>query len=467
MLLTITTTREPATDLGFLLHKHPDRVQDFGLNFGRARVFYPEATPAVCTAALLLDVDPIGLVRGRRGAGSEVTGPLGRYVNDRPYVASSFLSVAIAQVYGSALAGNCKNRPELVDVVLPLVAKISVLPCRGGEGFLRKLFEPLGYEVEATRLAMDPEHEEWGESPYYAVTLTRSSPLRELLAHLYVLVPVLDDDKHYFIGEAEIEKLLRHGEGWLAGHPAREDIALRYLLRQKSLARMALDRLSEGDEPDADETERAREEAEEKLEQPLRLNKIRLKAVQEKLRKVGAQRVLDLGCGEGKLVQRLLRDKQFVRVVGLDTSFRCLEHASRRLRLNEMAPRMRERVELLHGSLTYRDKRLEGFDAAALVEVIEHVDESRLGALERVVFEFARPGSVVVTTPNCEYNVRFEGLPAGRFRHQDHRFEWTRAEFGAWARGVGERQGYAVELEPVGDEDPEVGAPCQMAVFRR
>src|SRR5437016_8007840 len=144
MFLTVTTTgsaSSPATDLGFLLHKNPARIQSFDLSFGRAHVFYPEADAERCTAALLLDVDPIGLVR-RAGEAA-----LAQYVSDRPYVASSFLSVAIGQVYGSALAGRSRERPELAERSLPLQARLAVLPCRGGEALLRRLFEPLGYAV--------------------------------------------------------------------------------------------------------------------------------------------------------------------------------------------------------------------------------------------------------------------------------------------------------------------------------
>ncbi|HEY8470775.1 MAG TPA: hypothetical protein VIL18_14080 [Longimicrobiales bacterium] len=184
------------------------RAQSIPLSFGQAHVFYPEATTARCTAALLLDVDPVGLVRGRKGADA----PLEPYVNDRPYVASSFLSVAIAQVLGTALAGRSRERPELVATPIPLVARIAALPCRRGEDLLRRLFEPLGYELEAAQHALDPRFAAWGESPYFTVTLRATTRLADMLRHLYVLVPVLDDAKHYFVGEDEVEKLLRRGE---------------------------------------------------------------------------------------------------------------------------------------------------------------------------------------------------------------------------------------------------------------
>lgn len=462
MLLTITSTRPPATDLGHLLHKHPERLQSFSLPFGQAHVFYPEATAARCTAALLLDVDPVGLIR--RG----VRFPrLDQYVNDRPYVASSFLSVAIARVFSTALAGKCSARPELAEEPLPLTARIPVMPCRGGEDVLRRLFEPLGYTVHATQHPLDERFPEWGESPYFTVGLEGPVRLRELLAHLYVLVPVMDAEKHYWVGEAEVEKLLRRGEGWLAGHPDRELIVSRYVKYQRSLRDEALAKLLEDEDPDPDDDRQEREGEEEAVEEPLALNEQRVGSVVAVLKGRGPKRVLDLGCGSGKLITALMKEPTFEAIAGVDISHRALEIAASRLRLDRLAPKQRERVQLFQSALTYRDRRLSGFDAAAAVEVIEHLDRPRLAAFERVVFEYARPSTVVVTTPNREYNVKFEGLPAGQFRHRDHRFEWTRRELEDWAAEVAGRFGYGVRFLPVGPEDPAVGSPTQMAVFER
>src|SRR3990172_6470516 len=306
MLLTLTTTARPATDLGYLLNKTPARAQSYDLAFGRAHVFYPEASEDRCTAALLLDVDPVGLVRGRSGPAGD-GGALEQYVNDRPYVASSFLSVAIAQVFGTAMSGRSKERPELTRLTLPFEVRVSVLPCRGGEPFLRKLFEPLGYSLTAVQHPLDETVPEWGPSRYLTVTLRGEQRLADLLSHLYVLVPVLDGDKHYWVGDAEVEKLVRHGEGWLAGHPEKETIARRYLAYQKRLVRSALDQLVAEEEPPPQEQLVIPQAEEAALERKLSLDEMRIEAVTEVLAGTGATRVLDLGCGEGKLLRALLK----------------------------------------------------------------------------------------------------------------------------------------------------------------
>jgi 3' terminal RNA ribose 2'-O-methyltransferase Hen1 len=465
-------------------------VQTFDLSFGRAHVFYAEASEDRCTAVLLLDVDPIGLVRRAGPPGEGFS--LQQYVNDRPYVASSFMSVALAQVLGSALGGRCAARPELVSEALPLEVKIAALQCRGGDAFLRRLFEPLGYEITAQQQILDTQFPEWGESRYFTVTLHGKQRLCDLLAHLYVLIPVLDDDKHYWVGDDEIEKLLRKGEGWLAGHPEREAIAQRYLKHQRSLAREALSRLVDEDQPDPDADQAAHLQEEAILEsqiqivgpaativspspselddgeaEQLSLNSQRLATVLAVVRGSGASSVVDIGCGEGKLLRLLLNDKQFERILGMDVSLRSLKIASDRLKFDRLPPMKRQRIELMHGSLLYRDSRLSGFDAATCVEVIEHLDPPRLSAFERVLFEFARPKTIIITTPNREYNVMWRTLPAGQMRHRDHRFEWTRSEFQQWAGEVANRFAYTGRFLPIGPEDAEVGAPTQLGVFER
>ena len=457
MLLTLTLTRPPATDLGHLLHKHPDRMQAFTLGSGTARVFYPEASDARCTAALLLDLDPVALVRGRPGAAG-TDGLLASYVNDRPYAASSFLAVALGRVLGSALGGRCA-RPGLAEAALPLEAAVTPIRVRGGPELVRRLFEPLGYVVTLAAAG----------GPYWTVSLAAVTTVQRLLTHLCVLVPVLDDEKHYWVAEDEIDTLLRRGEGWLAGHPERELIARRFLKHQRSLARVALSRLAARDDapdPQPEPADEAGDEEQRVVERPLALNEQRMAAVLDALKAGGAARVLDLGCGGGRLLRALLGERQFTAIVGVDASARELDLARERLGLDRLPERQRARLTLLHSALTYRDRRLAGYDAAALVEVVEHLDPERLPAFERAVFGYARPGVVVLTTPNRDYNARFPALAGGAFRHRDHRFEWTRAEFAAWAGRVAAEHGYAVEVMGIGASDPALGQPTQMAVFR-
>ena len=446
--------------MGFLLHKNPAKLHSAEVSFGKAHVFYPQAAAECCTACLLLEIDAVELVRGAR--------QMEDYVNDRPYVASSHLTVAIGRLFGTALAGRCQQRPELVEAELPLELSIPVVRVRGGAEILRKLFEPLGYEVIAERIPLDDCFPEWGESRYFRLTIRGRKTVHDALSHLYVLLPVLDDEKHYFVGEAEVDKLMRHGEGWLSHHPERQMIAQRYLQRRAPLVDAALARMLDDETADIEAAELQTDRAvavEKELERPLTLHTQRLNMVAARLRTLGAKSVLDLGCGEGMLIRRLLADKGFERIAGMDVSHRSLESAARRLGYERMPERQKQRLELFQGSLLYRDKRLSGFDAAALVEVIEHLDPARLAAMERVVFEFARPRFVIATTPNREYNALFATLPVGQFRHADHRFEWTRAEFAQWASAAADRFGYQVTIEPVGPVDAEYGAPTQMAVF--
>lgn len=466
MLLTITTTHFPADDLSYLLHKHPDKIQSVEISSGKAHLFYPEVSEQKCTAALLLDMDPVALVRGSGTKGNDFV--LEQYVNDRPYVASSFMSAAIAKAYSSAMNGRCKDKPELADVAMPFTVKLSVLPVSGGEAVLRELFEPLGYVINAQQHPLDTNSPEWGDSRYFTVELSNTITLQLLLSHLYVLIPVCDKGKHYWVNPEEVEKLLAKGKDWLETHPAKELIVRRYLKNQRSLANQALGvLLSKDDTEDEAENELAAEPAADIAEPALRIHDLRLQAAKDELLLAGAKRVVDLGCGEGRLLKLLLAEKQFEFVLGLDVSFRVLQIANSRLKLDRMPEKQRERIELIQGSLTYRDKRLEGFDGAALVEVIEHLDQPRLAALERTVFEYAKPGTVVITTPNAEYNVLFKDHEEGKMRHNDHRFEWTRTEFETWATDLAVKYNYNVLFKPVGDVDAKVGALSQMAVFSR
>ena len=462
MLLTITTTRAPATDLGYLLHKHPDRLQSFAVAAGEAHVFYPEATPERCTAALLLEVDPVGLVRGHSGhSGHKGHSELREYVNDRPYAASSMLAVAIKEAFRTALTGRCDARPALAAEPIPLDLHVPALRCRGGKTLANRVFAPLGWAVDTQSHRLTPP--EWGDSPYLGLRLTGELRLADALNHLYVLLPVLDDAKHYWVSTEEVDKLIRAGGDWLAGHPEKELITRRYLSHQKRLTRSALARLAEADDTEPEELDNA--VPDEPRDKPLAVQ--RREAILAVLRERGARRVGDLGCGAGVLTRDLLREAGVDHVVATDESARALQLAARHLNLERMPDKQRGRLTIFQSSLTYRDDRLAGLDAAVLMEVVEHLDPDRIPALERVVFGEAAPGTVVVTTPNAEYNAHFAGLEPGAARHPDHRFEWTRAQFRAWAGRVADGYGYRARFLPVGPEHPQDGPPTQLAVFEK
>lgn len=460
--MTVSTTHAPATDLGYLLHKHPDRVQEFTQSFGTATVFYPEATEDRCTVALTLEIDPIRLARSRARNAPDFS--LAQYVNDRSYAASSLLGVAMADVFSTARSGRCASRQELADDAIPLEIEFPVIPCRGGPVIAQRFFEPLGWTVEATPISLDDAFPDWGDSRYVHLRLTGTVRLADALNQLHVLLPVLDESKHYWQGPDEVDKLLRSGEGWLSDHPDKDLITRRYLGRRSGLTRAALARLAElGDEVDDAVEPAADEEAVQPAERRLPLNTQRHEAVHAVLLELEAKSVIDLGCGPGQFLARLVKTSAFTRIAGCDVSARSLQQAGRRLHVDRMSERQSDRIELFQGALSYEDPRFAGFDAAVLMEVVEHVDQPRLEALESVVFGAARPRAVVVTTPNSEYNALYEDLVG--MRHPDHRFEWTRAEFADWSDRVASTYGYSADVRGIGERDEQLGTPTQMAVF--
>lgn len=466
MILTITWEGQNTQDLGYLLYKHPERAQQFELSYGKAYVFYPEVSNERTTAALVLDIDPIDLARGKLGSKE---GGLFDYVNDRPYAATSFMSTAINRVFGTAMKGKSEHRPELAAGPMHLTATLSSLKDRGNETLAQELFEPLGYMVTTQRSKLDVKFPEWGESPYMDLTITGDVRLADLLNHLYVLIPVFDRQKHYYMAEEEIQKLMDHSEGWLATHPAKDKIVRRYFGVKRGLARRALDRLATGsdeDEETAEEAEATEDAAEEK-EARTPLNTQRLETVKNAVLASGAKSVIDLGCGSAPLTAMLLRDPQIRKVTACDVSARALEKAAQRLHTDRMPLTLKDKLTLMQASLTYRDQRFDGYDCACVVEVIEHIEPMRIPAFERVVFEFAKPGTVILTTPNREYNVNYEKLEEDQLRHHDHRLEWTRNEFRQWTEHVCERFGYTCVIIGIGEMDEAHGQPTQMGVFTR
>lgn len=457
MLMTISTTYQPATDLGFLLHKNPNKLHEFTLSFGKAYVFYKDIQENLCTACLLLEINSIDLVRGQKTYAYE-------YISDRAYAASSFLSVAISNVFGSGLNGACRDKPELAETTMPLTVALKALPARGGKALLERLFLPLGYEMEIEEFYLNDNFPQWGMSPYVNLTLTKQATVASLLNHLYVLIPVLDDDKHYWVGEDEVAKLLDKGDIWLKEHPEKEVIAYRYLKHRKRLTREALAQLTEND-TDAQSIEYTKQE--EALEKPLSLNSQRLNKVLTVLKQHNVKKVMDLGCGEGKFIKALMDEKTIEDILGMDVSLHALQVAEDKLKLEKYGIKGADKVKLIQGSLIYKDKRLQAYPAATLIEVIEHMDENRLSAFEKVLFGFTQPKLVIITTPNFEYNVKFAQLNDKSFRHKDHRFEWTRAQFQTWAKQIAQTYHYQVSFDNIGEIDENLGSATQMGVFIR
>jgi 3' terminal RNA ribose 2'-O-methyltransferase Hen1 len=457
MLLTISYTGKDSPNIGFLFHKNPARPQVFELSHGRAFVFYPEVSEQRTTIALLLDIDPLDLAKGRAGSAA---GGLFDYVNDRPYVSSSFMSVAIARVFGSAMSGRNEEFQALADAALDLSATIVMLPCRSETAMLHRVFEPLGYELSFEAFASDEKFPEWRDSRYVNLSIRGKVRLADLLHHLYVLIPVFDKNKHYWVGREEVDKLLRHSEEWLKDHPEKNFIARRYLSKSRALANLALARLrAANDEVDEEEEE---DSPQDEREERLSLNRQRLGSVLAAVRSCGARSVIDVGCGEGHLLALLVKEPSLQKIAAVDVSFFVLERARERIRYEQASDAQRQRIAIFQGALTYRDARFAGFDAACVVEVIEHLDLACLGAFERVLFQYARPRNVILTTPNREYNEKY-GI--GGLRHGDHRFEWTRDEFRRWSRRVAAAHGYEARFSDVGEIDEKLGAPTQMAVF--
>ncbi|MGN1416916.1 MAG: 3' terminal RNA ribose 2'-O-methyltransferase Hen1 [Oscillospiraceae bacterium] len=460
--MTITYEGQNTQELGYLLHKNPERAQQFELSYGKAYVFYPEVSDERTTAALLLDIDPLDLARGKAGSRD---GGLFDYVNDRPYASTSFMSTAIVRIFGTAMNGRCDKRQELADTPLKLTACLSSLKDNGDTELAKELFEPLGYTVTTERTKLDDCFPEWGMSPYIDLTVSGTVKLSELLNHIYVLIPVFDRQKHYYISEEEIQKLLDHGEGWLAEHPYKEKITRRYFTARRSYARKALDILLSDDVTDEENAENTESKEEKEVHTPL--NAQRMEAVKNAVLASGASSVIDLGCGECRLTSLLLNEPQIKKVTACDVSVSVLEKAAQRMHLGRMQTYRKDKLTLMQASLTYRDKRFEGYDCACVVEVIEHIEPMRIPAFERAVFEFAAPRTVIITTPNIEYNKNYEHLQENSLRHGDHRFEWTRAQFREWTEHVCEKFGYSCEISGIGDTDEKLGTPTQMGVFTK
>lgn len=458
MLLTISTSQQPVYDLGYLLHKHPDKFQTFELSFGEAYVFYPEVSESKMTVALMVDIDSIEFSNNRKFNWSGLS--LGQYVNDRAFTCSSLLSVAISKVFGTAMAGNCKEKPDSVNSKKEFEVELSTVSYHGHEFLIDELFKPLGYSVEYTRLEYDKSFPQWGQSPFCHLKLKFNGTLQNLLRHLYILLPVLDNNKHYWVQEEEVHKLLSKGRGWLETHPQLALICNRYLKFQSHLIRKFWNELNEFSSKNVKPLKASNHSKVNKEN----LNSLRVQAITNVLRQFKCKRVIDIGCGDGKLIKSLLSIPFFTQIVGMDVSSVELGRAKKKINYSELPEIQLERVKFFQGSLLYKDTRLLGYDALCLIEVLEHIEPDRLKMVENRIFKEINSSLVIVTTPNKEFNVKYE-MKQNEFRHQDHRFEWDRDTFFQWCKKLSHTYDYQVNVSGVGQCDSKLGSPTQMAVF--
>ncbi len=475
MILTITYHGKNTQDLGYLLYKNPYRPQSVELPMGKAHIFFPDISDEKTTVALMLELDPLLLSKGKPGTGEA---GLFDYVNDRPYVSSSFMSGAMVKAFGTAMTGRCDSRQDLADSELQLEACVYMLPVRGDKSLIKRFWEPLGYDVDYDTFPIDERFPSWGESPYVNLHLKGKKKLSELLNQLYVLIPVFDLQKHYYVSEAEIGNLIKHGGDWLRNHPDMEYIARRYFSMAKSYAKIAIERLS-GKEDDIFDTEMSGNnihtnvyssahpiEEQDGSKDQAPLDKMRLETVKYEVLRSGAHSVIDIGCGEGKLLALLIGESQIEKLAGTDVSLDALAKANKRMEHVMIAERQREKLSIFQGSLMYKDDRFLGYDTACVIEVIEHVEPEKLPVLEDILFGATAPGTVIITTPNRDFNANY-ALDEDELRHADHRFEWGLSEFSDWCNSICDRYGYTVEISGIGAKEGVDSYPTQMGVFRK
>lgn len=459
--LSIATTRPNASDLGFLLYKHPDRVfrsDDTRNRLVKAVGFYPEVSSDRCEFVLLVAVDPVERVRGLAWNGG-----IAQYVEPLPFLASSHLAQALSLCLRSAMNGIASSKDPETDAKLKALAaekwplEIKVTPVRSSPAMIRRMFEPLGWKVDVESTALEVDGSKYPDA-LHTIVLCGDQTVSDALTQLYVLLPALDPARHYFYGDNEVDKFVAKSQNWLDGHPARDLIVGRYLSKSKEL-QTAAKSLLDG-EPNTTVIEEKSGDAEESAHDQ------RHRRIVDLVATIGATRIADLGCGEGRLLARLTALPGKLEIVGVEPALADLDKARKLLSRNP-GRLMDPRVTLKHGSILYADKSLKGFDVAILSEVIEHIDEERLDHAERCVFGAMNPAMVIVTTPNSDFNVAFP-LLEGRLRHNDHRFEWGRKDAEAWCQRVAAQYGYTFEIDGVGGFDNTIQQHLShLIIFRK
>jgi 3' terminal RNA ribose 2'-O-methyltransferase Hen1 len=445
MQLTIQASGDNVQAISYLLAKNPNNLYERNHKGHLVRLFYSKFTETELEVTIFVTPDPIEMVKNNSNS-YDIT----HYINDREFAVSSIFCSFIRSALGTALNGQPKeehlkwvNHPFSFNFEFgPVVSSLS-------DEKLMNLFEPIGYEVTINRPEIEYSFPIKTKSSARYLSIKGMKTLQEGLRHLFVLIPVIDNYKHYFIDEKEIEKLERYGEGWLEQHPLR-DLIYRQALRFKEIYSLV-----ENSSKDEKKVEPVKK---------VRLNELRYEKIVNAVSQMKPRSVVDFGSGEGKLSVQLGFVEGITEILAVEPS----ESASLKAleRFNKVKNKEKFVIpELLWGSLFYYDERLKDKDVIILCEVIEHIDETRLPKAMDTLLHDYQPGALIITTPNREYNELYD--MEEHLRHNDHRFEWTRAEFRQWCTERNYSNDYELLFDGIGEEHPSHGFPTQMCIFKR
>ncbi|MGE6488602.1 3' terminal RNA ribose 2'-O-methyltransferase Hen1 [Paenisporosarcina sp. NPDC076898] len=445
MQLSIQASGDNVQAISYLLSKNPNNLYERNHKGHLVRLFYSKFTETELEVTIFVTPDPIELVKNNSNS-YDIT----HYINDREFAVSSIFCSFIRSALGTALNGQPKeehlmwvNHPFSFNFEFgPVVSSLS-------DEKLMNLFEPIGYEVTINRPEIEYSFPIKTKSSARYLSIKGMKTLQEGLRHLFVLIPVIDNYKHYFIDEKEIEKLERYGEGWLDQHPLR-DLIYRQALRFKEIYSLV-----ENSSKDEKKVEPVKK---------VRLNELRYEKIVNTVSQMKPRSVIDFGSGEGKLSVQLGFVEGITEILAVEPS----EAASLKAleRFNKVKNKEKFVIpELLWGSLFYYDERLKDKDVIILCEVIEHIDETRLPKAMDTLLDDYQPPALIITTPNREYNELYD--MEEHLRHNDHRFEWTRAEFRQWCTERNHSNDYELQFDGIGEEHASHGFPTQMCIFKR
>lgn len=444
MQLSLNVKGNGAEAVSYLLAKNPNNLYERDEKGFKVRSVYSVFTKEEVKYLIYVKPDPIDLVRS-----SPQVYDISHYINDREFAVSSLFVSAIRKALGTALNG--KPQEEYVQWVehrFDMEVAFGPIATDLPDGELAELFKPIGYNVEIKRAASTLR----SKSSALFITLTGKQTIQNLLKHLFILIPVIDNYKHYFIDEREIEKVDRYGEGWLDAHPLKQFIVKRALRFQNLIRQSKF-------------YDRERHNQENRETKKIRLNELRYEKIVDFIRTIPKRdTVVDLGAGEGKLSVKLGYLDGVKEILSVEPSNKSRVRAIQRFEEAEGTDGFTLPTSLA-GSLFYFDDRLVNKDIMVLCEVIEHIDEYRIPKMMEAIFRSYQPRVLIVTTPNQEYNVIYDMDET--MRHHDHRFEWTRDDFQENCEQWIKESPYYIQFEGIGEEHPEYGTPTQMAIFRR